>query len=263
MENRGTIMARRPRIDIPGYHHIVNRGVNRTDIFSADSDKEKFLQILCKACRVYGVVVHDYCLMDNHYHLLIENSQENLSLFMRQVNANYAIYYNKKAKRTGHLWQGRYSSWYIYGEDYLYRTIKYIEFNPIVAGMVESVREYPYTLGSLLLNGETIPHCAEASMLVAQYDAENLAAYLEEPLSKEEIVDLHTQRKKILTMENKEVHQKVKKGLESYFDASMSKENRNKAVHGAYMDGHTQLSISKYLGLSDAMISIIIKKFNI
>ena len=263
MENRGTIMARRPRIDIPGYHHIVNRGVNRIDIFSTDSDKDKFLQILCKACRVYDVVVHDYCLMDNHYHLLIENSQENLSLFMRQVNANYAIYYNKKMKRIGHLWQGRYSSWYIHGEEYLYHTIKYIEFNPIEAGMVESVREYPYTLGSLLLNGETIPHCAEASMLVTQYDTEDLAAYLEEPLSKEEIASLYAQRKKILTFKNKEVQDKEKKELESYFNASMGKESRNKAVYEAYMDGHTQLSIAKHLGLSDAMISIIIKKFNI
>ena len=263
MENRGTTMARRPRIDISGYHHIVNRGVNRTSIFSADSDKEKFLQILCKACRVYGVVVHDYCLMDNHYHLLIENSQENLSLFMRQVNANYAIYYNKKTKRTGHLWQGRYSSWYIHGEDYLYRTIKYIEFNPIDAQMVESIRAYPYTLGSLLLNGEAIPHCAEASMLVTQYDAEDLAAYLEEPLSKEEIADLHTQRKKIITIENKEVKHKEKKELEYYFDESMSKESRNNAVYEAYMDGYTQLSIAKHLDLSDAMISIIIKKFKI
>ena len=89
-------MARRPRIDIPGYHHIANRGVNRVAIFSDDGDKEIFLRILCKACRIYDVIVHDYCLMDNRYHLLIENAQENLSLFMCQVNANYAIYYNKK-----------------------------------------------------------------------------------------------------------------------------------------------------------------------
>ena len=129
--------------------------------------------------------------------------------------------------------------------------------------MVESVRAYPYTLGSLLLNGETIPRCTEASMLATQYDAENLAAYLEEPLSKEEIASLHAQRKKILTFENKEVQDKEKKELESYFDASMSKEGRNKAVYEAYMDGHTQLSIAKYLGLSDAMISIIVKKFKI
>ena len=54
-------MPRRPRIDLPGYHHIINRGVNRSNIFSDPDDKEKFMQILCKACRIYGIIVHDYC----------------------------------------------------------------------------------------------------------------------------------------------------------------------------------------------------------
>lgn len=256
-------MARRPRVDLPGYHHIVNRGVNRTDVFSDDTDKEKFLQIVCKACRVYGVIMHEYCLMDNHYHLLIENSQENLSLFMRQINANYAIYYNKKTKRTGHLWQGRYSSWYILGEDYLYRTIKYIAFNPIEAGMVKNVSEYPFTLASMVLKGEEIPSCTQNSMLVKQYDVETLAAYLEEPLSEEEVANLRKERKKKVLVEEKSVNRDEKKELSSYFDDSIDKESRNKAVYEAYMDGHTQKSISKEVALSDAMISIIIKQFKI
>jgi len=256
-------MARRPRIDLPGYHHIMNRGVNRTDIFSDADDKEKFLQIVCKACRVYGVIVHDYCLMDNHYHILIENSEENLSLFMRQINANYAIYYNKKTKRIGHLWQGRYSSWYIYSEAYLNRTIKYIEFNPIEAGMAQNIRGYPFTLASVLLRGEEIPLCTHESMLVKRYDVETLAEYLEEPLSSMEITELTQERKKKVLVEDNRVKSEEKKELSNYFDKSMDKENRNKAVHKAYMDGYTQLSISKELGLSDAMISIIIKKFNI
>jgi REP element-mobilizing transposase RayT len=256
-------MARRPRIDLPGYHHIVNRGVNRMNIFVNDEDKEKFLQILCKACRVYGVIVHEYCLMDNHYHILIENSQENLSLFMRQLNANYAIYFNKKTKRIGHLWQGRYSSWYIMGDEYLYRTIKYIALNPISAGIVQSIKESSFTLSSLLLNGDEIPLCTQQSMLIKQYDIETLAEYLEEPLSLKEIETLDQERKKKIEVEDNCVKSEEKKELSSYFDSSMSKESRNQAVYEAYMDGHTQLSISKELGLSDAMISIIIKKFKI
>jgi REP element-mobilizing transposase RayT len=152
-------VARRPRIDLPGYHHIVNRGVNRSDVFVSDADKETFISILCKACRIYDVVVHDYCLMDNHYHLLIENRHENLSLFMRQINANYAIYFNKKYNRTGHLWQGQYRSWYILNEDYLFRTIRYIEHNPIEAGMAAQVRDYPYTMGSLHAPVQTNSTC--------------------------------------------------------------------------------------------------------
>ena len=71
------------------FHHIVNRGIERSN-----EDKNKFLQIVYKACRTYKVNVHDYCLMDTHYHLLIQTTSENLSLFMRQVNSNYASYFN-------------------------------------------------------------------------------------------------------------------------------------------------------------------------
>ena len=67
-----------------------------------------FLQIVNKTAMIHKVVMHDYCLMDKHYHLLIETQRDNLSLLMRLVSANYAQYFNKKTKRTGHLWQNRY-----------------------------------------------------------------------------------------------------------------------------------------------------------
>ena len=70
-----------------GFHHVVNRGIERSNVYRLDRDKEKFLEILCKACNTYKVNVHDYCLMDNHYHILIETTSENLSLFMRQINS--------------------------------------------------------------------------------------------------------------------------------------------------------------------------------
>ncbi len=256
-------MPRRPRIDVPGYHHIINRGVNRTNIFSDPDDKEKFLQILCKACRVYSVIVHDYCLMDNHYHILIENSQTNLSLFMRQVNGNYAIYYNKKTKRTGHLWQGRYSSWYITNDDYLYRTIRYIEYNPIEAGMANDIAEYPYTLGSALLGKIDMPKCCKKSMLVEQYDVDTLAGFLDKPLSQEEIKELEQEkRKKIMKIKDKAVVEN-KRELSSYFDRSMDRPKRNSAIYEAYQDGHTQASIAKEVGISDAMVCVVIKAFRI
>ncbi len=258
-------MARRPRIDIPGYHHIVNRGVNRSVVFASEEDKETFLRILCKACRIYDVVLHDYCLMDNHYHLLIENQNENLSLFMRQVNANYALYFNKRYHRSGHLWQGRYRSWLILGEEYLYQTIRYIEHNPIEAKMVENVVDYRYTLASQILRGDVIPPCAQESLLYQTYDIATLAHFLSEPLSAEEITQLETQRKQKIEIdtEHKKPKPIEKKPLKSYFDPGMDKTQRNQAIYEAYRQGHTQKSIAAYLGLSDAMISIVVKKFRI
>ena len=87
-------MARKPRVNLAGFHHIVNRGVARDNVYKCD-DKEIYLDILCKVSKIYKVIVHDYCLMDNHYHLLIETTSENLSLVMRQINSNYAIYFNR------------------------------------------------------------------------------------------------------------------------------------------------------------------------
>ncbi len=256
-------MARRPRIGLPGYHHIVNRGVNRTDIFSDETDKEKFLQILCKACKVYGIVVHDYCLMDNHYHLLIENTEENLSLFMRQLNGNYAIYFNKKTKRIGHLWQGRYASWYIHNEAYLYRTIRYIEYNPVNAGISSRIKDYPYTLGSCLLNGIDIPVCAKASLLATRFTLEQLSLFLGEPMQEEEMRKLRSDRREVVTLDEKSGRIRKARPLESYFTDEMDKVSRNEAIYKAYRDGYTQSSIAKHVGLSAAMVSMIVKRFNI
>ena len=90
-----------------------------------------FEELMCFHAKSYDIRLHNYCLMSNHYHLLIEIRQENLSKFMRQLNMNYAIYFNKKYKRSGHLWQGRFKSWYVTDEAYLYTLMLYIEQNPL------------------------------------------------------------------------------------------------------------------------------------
>ena len=92
-------MPRKPRIEMPGFHHALNRGVEQRKVFLEEKDFTTFLELLCKACREYGVKVHSYALMSNHYHLLVETSRENLSLFMRRLNSTYAIYFNKRYKR--------------------------------------------------------------------------------------------------------------------------------------------------------------------
>ena len=129
--------------------------------------------------------------------------------------------------------------------------------------MVEHIREYPFSLASAVLRGDSVPSCSQHSILIQVYDIETLANFLDEPMSKDEIDALKKERKKKIVVEEKCVICEEKKELHNYFDDSMSKESRNRAIYEAYMDGHTQLSISKEIGLSDAMISMIIKKFRI
>jgi len=256
-------MARRPRLDLDGFHHIVNRGVARGNIFECDEDKEKFLEILCKSCHTYKVNVHDYCLMDNHYHLLIETTSQNLSLFMRQINGNYAIYFNKKYKRVGHLWQGRYKSWYIINEEYLYTLFRYIEHNPLKAKMYSSVGEYPFTLLATMLNkDQTVISCAKHSKLKKEYHYEGIQALLEKPLNEKEQKELEEEQKKKIVQKEHEFKQTKEITLKKHFKNYTDLASRNSAIIEALKDGYTQGEVARYLEVSSALISHIFRSCN-
>ena len=249
-------MARRPRLDLTGFHHVVNRGVAKRKIYINDEDKDKFLEILCKACKIYKVNVHDYCLMDNHYHIFIETTSENLSLCMRQINANYAIYFNKKYKRVGHLWQGRYKSWYVVNEAYFYSIFRYIEHNPIKARMIKNIGEYPYTLLATLLNPQLeLIACAEHSRLKKELHYDGIQELLEKRLSKKELKELEAEEKKKIVQTEYEWRQEKEKRLEEHFENSKDLIERNSAILKALDDGYTQGEVARYLGLSSAMVS--------
>ena len=188
-------MPTRLRVDLAGYHHVINRGVNRCNVFNHDSDKGMFLQIINKASIIEKVILHDYVLMDNHYHLLIETTKENLSIFMRVVNANYAKYFNKKYKRSGHLWQDRYKSKYITTENYLYVLLRYIENNPIEAGLCENIGEYPYTFAHLIYKVRDIYPCSYSSILINEFDIHTLSEFLNKKITKEELAFLQEKQK--------------------------------------------------------------------
>ena len=248
-------MPRKPRITIAGYHHLINRGVNRSNIFVEDNDYEMFLKIVCKACRAYQVILHDYCLMSNHFHLLVETKMENLSLFMKHINSNYAIYANKKQKRSGHFWQGRFYSRYVNSDEYYYTLIRYIEQNPIEAGMVEKVGEYPYTLGAVIANRQIPIICTQHSKLLEELDYENIQDMIGIKLSVEELKILEEiQKQKVITTDKVNRPAYVKK-MGEHFENSI----RNDAIITALSDGYTQAEVAKFLGVSRSLVCKIVK----
>ncbi len=253
-------MPRKPRIDLAGYHHVINRGVNRSEVFTDERDYEMFLKIVCKACRAYRVVLHDYCLMSNHFHLLIETSRENLSDVMKQINGNYAIYANKKQKRSGHFWQGRYYSRYINSDEYYYTLIRYIEQNPVEAGIVKSVVEYPYTLGSVIANGVTPVSCALKSKLVAELDYENIQDMIGVRLSDDELEQLEKIKHQKIIQKESGNRPAYAKSLEEHFFEYKTKKERNEKVVEALEDGYSQIEISKFLGVSRSLVSKIVRE---
>ncbi len=255
-------MARRPRIDLIGYHHVSNQGVHKANLFATMIEKEEFLDMVCKACDIYDIVLHDYSIMDNHYHLLIETRRENLSYFMRQINGNYAIHYNKKLDRGGPVWRGRYKSWYLMHEEYLDYTIKYIEYDPIKANVTFFPGDYPYTLSGAIFGQATVPSCSMESILIQKYDKQELIEFLGSDLTRDELGALEDEKRKKITIEKKGVKLQRDVPLGEYFKDITSKQDRNLAMKKAYEDGYTQGQIAKHLNVTTALVSYSIKKLS-
>jgi putative transposase len=139
-------MARPLRIEFAGaFYHVTARGNERKDIFKSNRDRSQFLSYLESATERYDAVIHSYCLMTNHYHLLLETPSGNLSQIMRHINGAYTTYFNTKRKRSGHLFQGRYKGIVVEADEYAKELSRYIHLNPVRAGMVRSPGEYRWS----------------------------------------------------------------------------------------------------------------------
>lgn len=136
-------MTRPVRIEFEGaLYHITSRGDRREDIYDDDEDRIRFLEILEQVCERDNWVCHAYCLMTNHYHLLIETPDANLSRGMRQLNGVYTQAYNRRHGCVGHLFQGRYKAILVDANSYLLELSRYIVLNPVRAKMVNQPNEW-------------------------------------------------------------------------------------------------------------------------
>ncbi|TET92719.1 MAG: hypothetical protein E3J46_00930 [Desulfobacteraceae bacterium] len=127
-----SFMVRPLRIEYPGaWYHVTSRGNEKKKIYSDDQDKRRFLEILSETRNLYGVEVHAYVLMENHFHLVLMTSEANLSSFMQRFNTTYTVYYNRRHKRSGHLYQGRYKAILIEEDNYLLELSRYVHLNPV------------------------------------------------------------------------------------------------------------------------------------
>jgi REP element-mobilizing transposase RayT len=132
-------------------YHVIQRGNNKGEIFIADRDRGKFIEILARMKSKYNFLVYAYCLMSNHIHLVIDDNGNDISRLIKSVNVSYALYFNKKYKRVGHLFQDRFKSEIITNDRYLLQVSKYIHNNPVKANMVIAPEEYYWSSYNIYL----------------------------------------------------------------------------------------------------------------
>lgn len=140
-------MARPPRICPPGFpQHLITRGVDRRAVFVRDEDYYRYLNVLGDAANKYGCRIHAYVLMTNHVHILATpNTEQAIPKIFQALGRKYVQAFNKIYGRSGTLWESRYKSSLVDSDTYLLTCYRYIELNPVRAGIVSSARSYPYS----------------------------------------------------------------------------------------------------------------------
>jgi putative transposase len=151
-------MARPLRIDYPDtYYHILSRGNEQRPIFKTDKDYEMFLALLEKTAGKFHIEIHAYVLMRNHYHLLVKTTQGNLSRAIQWLGVTYAGWYNRRHKRSGHLFHGRYKSFLIEDDSYFTAMCYYIHGNPVRVGAAKSPAEFRWSSARAYAHKDAAP----------------------------------------------------------------------------------------------------------
>ncbi|MGE3062517.1 MAG: transposase [bacterium] len=142
-------MSRRGRINLPNhFYHVICRGQRKDKIFLCDDDKIFFLKVLAKILKRCDVEVYAFCLMDNHYHLLLKEHDDKLEKLLKSLNTRYAMYFNRKYGFVGHVFQDRPKILIVLSEKYVLSIIKYIHNNPVSKMMVEKQTDYTFSSAS-------------------------------------------------------------------------------------------------------------------
>ncbi len=165
-------IARPLRIEFAGaLYHITSRGDRREAIFEDDEDREAFLDVLAEVVERYNWICHAFCLMTNHYHLVIETVEGNLSQGMRQLNGVYTQASNRRHNRAGHLFQGRFKGILVDKDAYLLELSRYVVLNPVRAGMVDTPAQWRWSSYRAMMGQAPVPKWLAVDGLLSQFGA--------------------------------------------------------------------------------------------
>lgn len=276
-------MARPLRIEFAGaLYHVTSRGDRREDIYVDDEDRQDWLTVLALVCARFNWVVHAYCQMANHYHLLVETVDGNLSQGMRQLNGLYTQRFNRRHALAGHLFQGRYKAILVQKEAHLLELSRYVVLNPVRAGLVAAPEEWPWSSYRVFTQDEFAPPWLDTDWLLGQFGTQRanarrayaefvwqgkglpsplLATRHQLLLGDEQFVEQHQQSLK--SEELREVSIAHRRALALPLrDYQTQYPNRNEAMAQAYRSGaYTMAEIAQFFEVHYMTVSRAVRAF--
>jgi putative transposase len=170
VRNYGGAMPRPHRLQIPGgLYHLTSRGNRRQRIFLDDHDRQRFLETVGEVARRRRWPCFAYCLMPNHYHLLVETPEADLSCGMQEINSRHAIWFNWRYELDGHLFQGRFSSVLVESEPHLLELARYVVLNPVRAGLCENAAQWAWSSYRAMLGAAPRPEFMTPDRLLEHF----------------------------------------------------------------------------------------------
>ncbi len=164
-------MTRPLRIELAGgVYHVTSRGDRRENIYFCDADRRAWLELLGKVCERFNWMCHAWCQMSNHYHIVVETVEGNLSQGMRQLNGVYTQHINSAYQRVGHVFQGRYKSILVEKESYLLELARYVVLNPVRAGMVDDPQQWPWSSYAAMTGEKQAPPWLQTDWILGQFN---------------------------------------------------------------------------------------------
>jgi putative transposase len=279
-------MSRPLRIVYPGaVYHVTARGNAREKIFFDDQDRETFISILEAVVKRYNWLCHAYCLMDNHYHLLIETPDANLSMGMRQLNGIFTQKHNRKHNRIGHVFQGRFKAILVDKDNHLLELCRYLVLNPVRAGMVEEAEKWPWSSYLATAGLKPVPVCLSVDWILGLFGSKRKAA---QKMYRELVQEgVHApspwnalrgqmllgdegfvEKLKSLLSDKEQVKEIPRRqryvgrpSLDSLFQVNDSRVRRDQSIYDSHMKhGYTLKEIADHLGIHYSTVSKVISK---
>lgn len=276
-------MARPLRLELAGaLYHVTSRGDGREDIYLSDEDRLAWLETLAEVCKRFNWLCHAYCQMTNHYHMVVETPDANLSQGMRQLNGVYTQRFNRSHQRVGHVFQGRFKAIMVDKDSYLLELARYVVLNPLRAKMVRRLDQWPWSSYPATCGQAPTPDWLQADFVLSQFSPTRgraIAKYIAFVHEGARLPSVWNQLqgqvylgsdafvKKMQTLVDKkpsltEIPRAQRRALTRALSDFADAHTRNEAIALAYLSGHhTMAAIADHFNVHYTTVSRLVKVY--